>query len=349
MRKIFSYIMVFTLMLITQTNLVDAKNENLFQYKDKLKIENKINGTAFLAGNEVKINEKINGIGFVAGEQINVNADQDYMFLFGINVDVDSDINNDTFILGENVKLNKNIKRDAYVAGTTIVLNGNVDRNTYIYATDVEIKGTLKGNVYVNASNIKVHKNAEIEGVLKYNDNAIVEGLNESIQTKTYSLKENYSFGEYLYTFITSYLGIAVVGLVLVYLFEKVFKKSLDEIKSSKDIFRLLCKGFVFLFCVPIISLTLLMTGVFSSISIIMLIIYGLLIYVSEIFTAYVIAYYIDKKWINKKINSYVLIILGLLIIRILSIIPIINGFITFAVLLTGLGIISNMILKLKK
>ena len=49
-------------------------------------------------------NEKINGIGFIAGEEININEEQDYLFLFGLNVDVDSNINNDVFIFGENVE-----------------------------------------------------------------------------------------------------------------------------------------------------------------------------------------------------------------------------------------------------
>lgn len=350
MKKTIKYMLIFIVSLFTIVTIANAKNKGaeLFQYNDKLKIEKKINGTAFLAGNEVKINEKINGIGFVAGEQININANQDYLFLLGINVDVDSDINKDIFIFGENVKLNKNVKRDAYVAGTTIVLNGNIDRNVYVYATNLEIKGNISGDVKINSSNIKVHESANIEGTLKYNDNAIVEGLSEDINTKTYSLTSNYNLGEYIYSFITSYVGITIVGVVLVYVLEKVFKKSTKEIKNKRDFASILGKGLILLITVPIISITLLMTGLFSSLAIIILILYGLLIYFSEIFASYLLAYYIDKKYLNKKLNSYILVILGLFIVRVLSIIPIIGVFVSCIILLLGLGILGNMILKIK-
>ena len=350
MKKMMKQILVIVISLFTMISFANAKSKGteLFQYNDKLEINKRINGTAFFAGNEVKVNEKINGIGFIAGEEININEEQDYLFLFGLNVDVDSDINNDIFIFGENVKVNKNIKRDAYVAGTTIVLNGSVDRNTYVYATTVEIKGKLNGNVYINATNIKIDEKAEIKGTIKYNDNALIEGLNNDIKTKTYSLKENYSIGEYVYSFITSYIGIVIVGLALVYMLEKVFKKSINEVKSRRDFANMLGKGLILLICVPIIGVTLLMTGIFSSLAIIVLIIYGLLIYLSEIFVAYLVAHYIDKKWLNKKLNSYILVILGLFIIRVLSIVPIIGGFISFVSLLLGLGILGNMILKIK-
>jgi len=135
----------------------------------------------------------------------------------------------------------------------------------------------------------------------------------------------------------------------LVYFLDKVLKNLLKDIKAKKDVFKLLSLGFVFLLCIPIISITLLMTGLFSSLAIILLILYGLFIYLSEIFTAYILANYIDNKWFNKKLNNYLLIIIGLFIIRVLSIIPVIGGFITFVVLLIGLGIISDSILKLKK
>ena len=351
MKKIIKYFLLLVIFISCSISVVNAKNKenSLFQYDDNLKIENIINGTAFFCGTDVEINNKINGIGFIAGEKIKINSEQDYLFLLGMNVDLDSNINKDIFIFGENIKINKEVKRDAYVAGTTIVINGNIDRNIYIYGTEVEIKGNIKGNIYANATNIKISDSANISGTLKYNDNAIIEGVNNDIKVNTYSLKDDISLKDYLYSFITNYIGITIVGLVLVYLFDKIFKNSLKEIKTKKDVIKLLSKGFVFLISVPIISLTLLVTGIFSSLAIILLIVYGLFIYISEVFSAYILASYIDKKWINKKLNNYILIILGLFIIKVTSILPIIGGFISFVILLTGIGIISNLVLKLKK
>lgn len=351
MRKIGKYILVIVLCMICSITLVKAKNytKDLFQTGDNLKIEKELEGTSFLAGREVKINNKIKGIGFIAGEEIKINDVQEYLFLIGNNVDLDADIKNDLFVFGENVRVNKSIKRDAYLAGTTIVLNGNVARNTYIYGTTVEIKGTIKGNININAVEIKIDKDAKILGTFKYNEDATIKGDIKNIETKTYKLNKNYSISEYIISFITSFISITSVGLVLMYILKDIFKKSLKEIKNKKYFISLLGKGFLILIGTPIISLTLLMTGLFTSLGTILIIIYGLLIYISEIFVAYILSNLINKKWLNKNINEYMLIIIGIFIVRVLSTIPIIGGFITFVVLLLGLGIIGNLIIQTKK
>lgn len=352
MKKIGKYLLIIFVTLLFTINSVNAKDylKELFQTGEKIKINEELDGTAFLAGNKVTINESIKGIGFILGEEVEINDDQEYLFVAGYDTLLKTNIKNDLFIYSEDIKIKEtNINRDAYIAGTNINIEGNINRNAYIYGTNVNIKGTIKGNIYINSTEIKIDKDAKILGTLKYNENANIVGLTENIKTKTYKTTEKISLTDYITSFITSYIHLTLLGLVLVYLFTKTLKTITSQTKDKKQIISLLGKGFLILIGVPIISLTLIMTNLFMPIGIIALILYGILIYISEIIVAYILAKYLDKKYIKKKLNDYLIIILGIFIIKIISIIPIIGGLLYFLILLLGLGIVGNMIIETKK
>ena len=134
------------------------------------------------------------------------------------------------------------------------------------------------------------------------------------------------------------------------FIIEKVFKKSLEQTKtlSPKTIVSLCGRGFLILIGVPIIVMMLLFSGLLVSVGIIGALVYIILIYVSNIFSAYFIAYELDKKYFKKKMNSYLLVIFGLFLIKIISIIPIIGPIVSLMTMLIGLGITGNMIIEIK-
>lgn len=352
MKKLITYLLLLIMTLSIAIGNVEAKNylKDLFQTDERLKINEQLDGTSFLGGNKVIVNKPIKGIGFILGEEIELNSNQEYIFAAGFDIKVNSNINKDIFVYGEETDVKDvTINRDAYIAGTNLEIDGNIGRNAYLYGSKVELKGTIKGNVYINALEIKIDESAEILGTLKYNENAIITGLKDNIKTKTYEINNKVSFVDFITTFVTGYIQITLLAFVLVYLFDKLLKKITNELKNKKNIFSLIGKGFLVLIGVPIISLTIIMTGLLMPIGIIILILYGIILYISEIITAYIIAYYLDKKYLKRNLNKYILIIIGIFIVRILSIIPIIGGFISFLIILLGLGTIFNIIYNEKK
>lgn len=353
MKKYFRCFIV-TLMLVMLTfTTVNAKSseKDLFQAGDKVSIDNKLDGTAFIAGNEIKVNNKIDGIGFVAGNKLTFNANQEYLFGAGNEIVIEKDIEKDLFLAANDIKINGNVLRDTYLAANTITINGNLNRDSYIYASEVTLKGTFNGNVTVYAANINI-EGAKITGTLKYNKDAEVDGLDNTIKTKTYNASSNkITFKEYIYAIVSKYVHITMLAIVLVFVCEKLFKKSLKQTEdlTAKKTAILCGKGFLILIGVPMIALMLLMTGIFSSVGVIGGIIYGILVYISNIFTAYTVAHKLDKKYFKKNMNSYILMIVGLFIIYVLSYIPYIGGFVSLLSLLFGLGISGNMIIEMKK
>ncbi len=353
MKKYFKFFMLALITIILSTTTVCAKNygTELFQAGDKISIDDKLDGSAFIAGNEIKVNNKIDGIGFVAGNKLTFNANQEYLFGAGNEIIIEKDIEKDLFLAANDIKVNGNVLRDSYLMANTITINGNLNRDSYLYASEITLKGTFNGNLTVYASNINI-EGAKITGTLKYNKDANVEGLNDSIKTKTYNNStKKITFKEYIYTIVSKYVHITMLAIILVYVCENLFKKSLKQTKdlTAKKTAILCGKGFLILIGVPMIALMLLMTGIFSSVGVIGGIIYGILVYIANIFTAYTVADKLDKKYFKKNMNSYILMIVGLFIIYVLSYIPYIGGFVSLLSLLFGLGISGNMIIEMKK
>ena len=352
MKKYFKCFILTLVMIMLSITTVNAKSsKDLFQAGDKVTIEDKLDGTAFIAGNEINVNNTIDGIGFVAGNKLTFNANQDYLIGAGNEIIVEKDIEKDLFLAANDIKVNGNVLRDAYLLANTITINGNLNRNSYIYASEVTLKGTFNGNVTVYATNINI-EGAKITGTLKYNKDAVIEGLNDTIKTKTYNSTSNkMTFKEYIYAIVSKYVHITMLAIVLVFVCEKLFKKSLKQTEdlTAKKTAILCGKGFLILIGVPMVALMLLMTGIFSSVGVIGGIIYGILVYIANIFTAYTVAHKLDKKYFKKNMNSYILMIVGLFIIYALSYIPYIGGFVSLLSLLFGLGISGNMIIEMKK
>lgn len=352
MKKYFKCFILIVVMIMLSITTVNAKSsKDLFQAGDKVSIEDKLDGTAFIAGNEIKVNNKIDGIGFVAGNKLTFNANQEYLFGAGNEIVIEKDVEKDLFLAGNDIKVNGNVLRDTYLAANTIAINGNLNRNSYIYASEVTLKGTFNGNVTVYATNINI-EGAKITGTLKYNKDAVIDGLNNTIKTKTYNTTSNkITFKEYMYAIVSKYVHITMLAIVLVFVCEKLFKKSLKQTEdlTAKKTAILCGKGFLILIGVPMVALMLLLTGIFSSVGVIGGIIYGILVYIANIFTAYTVAHKLDKKYFKKNMNSYILMIVGLFIIYVLSYIPYIGGFVSLLSLLFGLGISGNMIIEMKK
>ena len=356
MKRYLKILLCLIICFTISTNIVEAKSyiKDLFRTGDNVKINKELDGTSFVAGDAIELNSKINGIPFLAGNELNINSNQEYIFGLGKEVRINSDILKDTFLAGEKIILEENTKlgRDAYIFADSLTIEGTIDRNVYIYATTINIKGTINGNVVVSSMEVNIDEEAKILGTLKYNEDAIVEGIKEDIQTKTYKIKTNdITFKEYITEFISSYIHITLLAIVLVFVCENLFKKSLNQTEelSFNKVATLCGKGFLILIGIPIIAMMLLFSGAFISVGVIGAIIYGVLIYISNIFTGYFIAYILDKKYFKKNMNSYLLMIIGLFIVYVTSLIPFIGGIISFISILLGLGISGNMIIEMKK
>lgn len=350
MKKYFKILLILLMFSFT-TVYAETINDGLFRADDTLVVNENLAGTSFLAGNSVTVNNNVDGILFAAGNILNVNNTSDYAFVAGSSLNLTGASFKDGFIAGSIINIKgSNIERDLYVAGGQINLESNVGRNAYIAGSEVVIDSTINGDLEVDGSNITINSNARIIGTLKYNEDAnITISKDASIaNTETYVNKSididtpKVSFGTMIISKITSGLfslfNLLVVGLLLVLLFPRVFKK-IKEIENAK-ILSSLAWGLLVVIVVPIVSLLVMITVVGLSTGIITLILYGVLMYLSTIFASYKLTAALLG---NKIKNDYLLLLIGLAAVFIIKLIPFLGGLCSFMLVCLGIGLVLSI------
>ena len=83
-------------------------------------------------------------------------------------------------------------------------------------------------------------------------------------------------------------------------------------------------------------------------IAIIALILYGIIIYLSSIISSVYFGRLIGNK-VLKLDNIYLQILIGVVITKLVKLIPVIGGLYSFVIVILGVGLVYNMLKKLQK
>ncbi len=346
-KKIFGFLI---LLIVLVTSPVSAKEINDFYSTsgNNVKLEDTINGDSAIAGNIIDMIGNIDGIGFIAGETVNVKGSLEYGFMAGNNITVDGVISKNIYAAGNIITFTKNasIGRDIFLAGNEVVLNGNLDRNISISATRVVLEDnlTINGNIKINASSIVVKNGANIKGELSYNEdiNKDISNTANIGKITTYKIEKDSSFN--VKDLLQSTLNMIIVFLVITIIIPKSLEKSENIYNESNKYAKNIGIGALLLICVPLISLLLILSNIGISLGIILGLIYGICIYLSYIVSGFILGNLLLGKVMKLNTNKYLSGIIGIIIIKIVSIIPIFGVLVSILALLLGLGTIWNLI-----
>lgn len=338
-------VLLLSIMMIPLTVL--AKGSNPFQAGDNLRINSPLSATSFTAGNNVDVQTEIDGINFVAGNNITLNSSQDYLFVAGNVLNLEEVNTKDAFLAGSLIQIKDSNIRDLYAAAETIHIDSYISRNVYAGGETVTINSTIDGDVKIAAETIEIGKDAVINGTLQYPEESelkIASGAQvekkESYKATT-TIDTHVTITSIIMERITAYLTMLVTGLVLLLLCKKTLKK-IEKIKAeTSNILSTIGIGFLSLIATPFAAIIGLCTVVGIPLSIIALLLYGILIYLSIIPATY----YVGNILLKDKIeNKYLLFTVTLLIIYLLKMIPVLGGLVSFLVLCFGLGIDARLI-----
>ena len=347
------YAILIALIALVSIN-VYAKTDNGFYADETVSVKKDLNTTSFVAGNNVDVSSTVDGLNFVAGNVVNVSSIQDYAFIAGNIVTLTNVTAKDAFVAGSLVKINDSDIRDLYVAGETITIDSNISRNLYAGGENITINSTIDGDVNLSASKITIGDNAVINGRLTYDEDAEINISENAVveSTKTYKSKDvdvevevnpvAIVIGE-LTARLMSFLSMLVISLLIISLNKKVFKEVKKIDKSAENIIKTTLFGFAFLVGLPVAAVMLLITVICLPISIISLLLYGILCYLSLTVTAYFLGTWLLKDKIK---NEYLQFTVALLAIYVLKVLPLIGGLVGFISLCLGLGIYTTLFSK---
>lgn len=350
--KILKLFSVFLLLfMITNTYALEVGKAGNIVTQD-----GEYSSTRFVAGNKVTNSANVDGLSFVAGNEITLTGKAPYGFYAGNIVTVNESIEKDMFVAGNHVTVGSDavIGRDAFIAGNNVVINANITRDLRVGASTVDLSGiTIEGNAYIIADEIILNEATNIKGKLSYVDDSKITGLNEatigSVEVSKHIENVNsYTFKDRAIDFLLSIVAAYVVVLVLFFLIpqskEKVdkFELTFSNIAKTSGI------GFIVLIVVPLISILAIITEFLLPLSFIAIAVYLISIYLSFILTYYVVGNVITNKLLNKS-NVYIALLIGIVLVKLLFLIPHVGGILRFISLIFGIGLIYNFIKNIRK
>jgi len=366
MKKYIKYLMLLAVFAVIPT--VSAKEVEHFTSKidNSVVIEETYNASVAAAGENVHFDGNVKGVSFGASNKLEFSGESDYAALAGNVIEVNGKIVNDIVIAGNLVTINKdaNIGRDAIIAAADVEISGNFERNISIYASKVTFKNaTIKGHVKVYSNQIQVEKGTTILGSLSYPEDSIYKADKEAKigkveKTEAIKQEDDENFFTTVSAKIWSFLCLALIFATITLIFPNLFcfvwthitlftklHNKYEKIEAG-EVIEVFTKGLVALILVPIIIILLFCTLIGIPLAIILLLFYGIAIYLSTIFAAYLIGYKIWQKVFDKDINMLGLGLIGLFILLICSLIPGVRTLVSILTTIIGLGLIVEVIKK---
>lgn len=325
-------------------NIVLAKEVNAFKFtfENNFEFLDNINGSSLILGNNINDKATVKGINTILANNIKTSGTSDYILYLGNSINISSQVLNDGVIIANEVEFSNEatINRDLVILASEVTLKGTFNRDVTIYANQVEIdEANILGNIKIQANEIEIDHKVNVLGVLKYNDNALIENESNNIKTETFKIQTNEKTTlektkDYLWNFIAK----VFILLVLVFLVPKLLNK-IEKEQSNKDaIIKNIGVGLLSIIVIPFILLILLFSKVSFLVALIGLMVYITFIVLAPIMASYVLGSLLWQKYIGKKPTLYLKGFLGLSIYYLISLIPYLGSVITLLFVLYGFG-----------
>lgn len=315
--------------------------------------ERVVDHSLFTFDNIVNSKETVNGINFVAGNNINVSGENEYGFYAANDVNLTNNIVKDLFVAGNNIVIAKeaNIGRDLFAAGSTITINGNISNNAFVAGTVVTLKDvTINGNLKLACEKLVIEGVVTINGTLYIDEEAIITNESnlmadsvEKYSSNDVTLDE--SLSDIVVTFLTSTAAIMLVGFIVNSICPKVYERLVKEVKFN-NILKNIGIGLLALILIPIISIILLCTIVGVRVGVILALLYVIMLLMAILYVSILLGNVILTKLFKANDNSYLAIAIGVLVIKLISLIPALGGIIYFLAFLCGIGKIIELCKK---
>lgn len=342
---------ILTLLLVVVLSITNVYALEVTEAGDTVTQEGEYDSVRLVAGNKVTNKATIDGLSLIAGNDLTLEGNVTYGLYAGNNITVNETIEKDLFVAGNNIIIEPDTKigRDVYIAGNKVLIKTNLPRDLRIGSSSVDLSGiTIEGDAYIASEHIILDKDTVITGKLVYPEDANVTNLKKasigSIKvTKNKEVVIKTSFKDSIYDFVISYCAALVTMIVLFYFMPKL-KDKLNKLELNiEPIAKTTGIGVLVLIVVPIAILIALFSGILTPISLMILALYISCIYVSHLLVGYIIGNIITTKYLKKE-NTYLSLVCGILLLKLIKLIPVVGSIISAITLLYGLGIISSLI-----
>jgi len=313
-------------------------NATTFIAATNTEVNGTIDGDLFVGGQNVTINGTVNGSVFVAGQNITVNGVvENTIYLSGATLKVGSQTNGSAFLAGQNVSIEKAavIEKDAFVGAAQAYQNGVINGDLSSSSESLSVNGKIGGDLdYSSQSKADFLENSEVAGKTTW----------EKMELESSETSKSMFTIAILMQVLFSVAASLVVWLVVRWIRPDLWTSLAEQITVSQ--LKTLGFGALAVVVVPIVSVLLMFTIIGIPLGFILLMLYGLSLYVSTIILAVFISLWFQKRFSWSNAQSFWVFLLGLIILTILGIIPVVGWIFGFIIVSFGVGSIVLLILN---
>jgi hypothetical protein len=328
----------------------ETVNGDLYLTGTNVTIEGTVNGDVFILGQNININGLVNGGISVAGQTITVNGKVSTgARIAGQTIHIGGNIGRDLIAVGSDVMVDRAavIGGDLNLACSTGIMNGHVAGNIRGSVNLLTIAGAVDGNVNITVSSLNITSSANIRGNLTYTSRNTVTIQSGSVIGGTTSqiIPANHR-GRGIWAGVAGLIGlrifgflaIFIIGLVIIFLATRRIMQLATAVQ--RDPVQCLGWGALIFFATPVAAFIVMFTVIGIPLSILSLVIWGILLYLSQIPVALAIGWLILLRGRETRSRGFLVgaLALGLFILYVVSLIPVVGWIFWLFVILFGLG-----------
>jgi len=330
----------------------ETVDDDLYVGANTVIIDGTINGDLWAAGSTITVNGVVNGSVMAAGRTVNINGDVGHAVRAGgETIIINGDVSGDVMVAGGDV----NIASTARVGGDLLFgagiarIDGLVMGDIKGGGSEVTISNGVKGNIDLKVESLTILPTANIQGDLTYTceEEADIQSGAQIGGMTTHNLPEVKEKRAKPFPFVlfsgiggkvTGFLMALIAGLVIILLAPRRLTSIAESIRSRPGASA--GWGALILFVTPIAAIIVCITIIGIPVGLIALALWGIAIYLAQIPVGLFIGRWIIGRFrgVEGKAIMVGALALGLVILKLLRLIPYLGFFIGLAVILFGLG-----------
>ncbi len=333
----------------------EVVDEDLYVAANNVIIDGTINGDLWAAGDTITVGGVVNGSVMAVGRTVNINGDVGHAVRAGgETIIVNGDVSGDVIAgcsqvnIASTAKIGRDLLFGAGIAGIDGFIEGDIKGG----GGDVTISNGVKGNVDLQVESLTIFSAANIQGDLTYTseEEADIQSGAQIAGATTHNLppvKEEPAkafppFGTFppfgIVGKVIGFFMALIAGLVIVLLAPRRLTSVAEAIRTRPG--PSAGWGALMVFVAPIVAVLVCFTIIGIPVGLITLALWGIAIYLAQIPVGLLIGRLIIGRFraVEGKAIMVGALALGLVILRLLGLIPYLGFFIALAVVLFGLG-----------
>ncbi len=327
----------FALQLETGNVIEIAKgkvvNDNLLAAGEKIRIDGDIKGDLLAFGSEITITGNVDGNIITTGGEVMLSGNAKNVFAAGGKVTVNGVVKNDLLAGAGEMYVGK---------------DSRIGRDLYIGAGSANIGGKIFRNTKIGVGNLIIDPAATIKGSLDYSvryshisDKASIVGKVTASTMPDYQDRVNEIFaGIVLTKEIVGTLTILLIGILAIIFMPNQVK--LVNYTMTSQFWKSLGWGVLSILVIPLLIILLIITLIGIPLGMLLLAYYIFGVYIAGIFTSMVIGQWILSKISKAHLSLIWAFVIGFVIYKLLTWVPIVGWLFHLIVLLWAFGALAR-------